>query len=733
MSSNRIIVVANRLPVTISKNEEDVCYKASPGGLVTALSSLKDKYEQLWIGWPGEVDLEQISEEAVRAKLKEEFNAIPIFLTKQQLNRYYFGFSNKVVWPIVHYLPSHCDYDERDWRAYKEVNQIFADAILNATDESSDDIIWIHDYQLLLVPALVRQKRPHARIGFFLHTPFPSSEIFRALPYRDELLRGMLGADLIGFHTYGYLRHFRSSLLRILAINSEINRVDLETHSAKLGVYPISIDTNKIQETVASKAVAEYVKTVQNITHGRKLIISVDRLDYTKGIANRLKGFKKFLERNPRMAPNVVLVQIAVPSRTQISSYRGVKDDVEAIVSEINEQHENLKYPPIHYIYRSLPFDKLCAFYKQAEVCLVTPLCDGMNLVAKEYVAVQKDRGVLVLSEFAGATSELGEAIVVNPWDPDEIGEAIETAFNLPIWDRSRRMGALYNKVLRNTVHDWSNAFLNDLSSKLPNPTNIASATTYVDEKVRNEILEKYKNASSALLIFDYDGTLVEFTNVPMNAKPDRNLLNLLTKLEAKAGTDVLIATGRGKHDIADWFAEHDLGLSVEHGLWVKWTGELEWQKMIPEDQTPDWYPSVREIFTQFSRGTPGSFIEEKETAIAWHYRMADPEYGSWQARELTVNLTNFLANKPAEVLHGKNIIEVRIAGVNKGNLFARMQQLGKKYDFILAIGDDMTDEDIFAVMPEYGYTIKVGKNLSKAKYRLNNVNEVRNFLSKFI
>jgi trehalose 6-phosphate synthase/phosphatase len=731
--TDRIIVVANRLPVTVAQTEEGLAYKASPGGLVTALSSLAGKYEQVWIGWPGELDLELIDQEEVKTKLKTDFNSIPVFLTKPQLNRYYYGFSNKVLWPVFHYLPGRCEYDERDWRTYKQVNEIFAEAILKEIEGHENDTIWIHDYQLMLVPALVREKRPDAKIGFFLHTPFPSSEVFRVIPYRNELLWGILGASVIGFHTYGYLRHFRSSLLRLLGLNSEMNRADLETHCAKLGVYPISIDTGAIQELVSTNKLQEHTRIVQQIAKGRKIIISVDRLDYTKGIANRLRGYKKFLERNPKYASQAVFVQIAVPSRTQIPSYRDLKEEVEEIVNEINETYEGEKYPPIHYMYRSLPFDKLAAFYKQAEISLVTPLCDGMNLVAKEFVAVQKDRGVLILSEFAGAASELGEAIIINPWNPDQIADAIESAFSMAPWERSRRMSAMYTKVARNDVHYWANSFLADLLNIDCKLSQAASVTIPVNNSIRDQIVGEFKKAQSALILLDYDGTLVDFTNFPSNARPDRNLIGILEKLSAQEKTEVVVVTGRGKEDIIEWLSGLKLGLSLEHGLWLKMSAEDEWFKSIQDDQKPSWYESVKEIFGQFSRGTPGSFIEEKEYSIAWHYRLSDPEFGNWQARELVLNLTNLLANKQAEILTGKSVVEVRVAGVNKGNIMNRLSQLGKKHDFILALGDDFTDEDMFAALPETAYSIKIGTDPSKAKYRVNKVADVRNLLNRLV
>ncbi|MCB1139968.1 MAG: trehalose-6-phosphate synthase, partial [Leptospiraceae bacterium] len=446
----RILVVANRLPVAIQVTERSFHFQPSPGGLASALSALNDSYELQWIGWPGEVDLSMIQPESIDAELKKEYNASAIFLTRRQLNRYYFGFSNRVLWPVLHYLPTHIDYDEKDFRVYREVNRIFAERIIQELQSGkTDDIVWIHDYQLMLVPAMVRERVPEARIGFFLHTPFPSSEMYRALPYRKELLKGLLGSNLIGFQTHSGLRHFRSSLLHILGLDSEINRIDLEDHSVQIGAYPISVDPAKIDAAMQEPDFEEDLRIVRQIKKGRKMILSVDRLDYTKGIPERLSAYKKFLERNPEKAAEVVLVQVAVPSRTKIPDYRHLKDQVEVIVMDIIEAHETLPDSPIQFMYRSLPFRRLAAFYSEADVALVTPYFDGMNLVAKEYVAVKKDHGVLILSELAGASSELGEAIIINPWNRDQISDALETALELSQDECTRRMSAMYERVRR--------------------------------------------------------------------------------------------------------------------------------------------------------------------------------------------------------------------------------------------------------------------------------------------
>ncbi|HEY9886478.1 MAG TPA: bifunctional alpha,alpha-trehalose-phosphate synthase (UDP-forming)/trehalose-phosphatase [Vampirovibrionales bacterium] len=729
----RVIVIANRLPVNVSNKDDKLTFSPSPGGLVTALSSLKDKYEQVWLGWPGDIDAEDSEKEKIKEKLKADFNSHAVFLTKRQINRYYLGYSNKVLWPVLHYLPSHCDYEEKDWKTYKQVNELFCETLINEIKPTKDDLIWVHDYQLMLLPALIREKLPEANIGFFLHTPFCSAEIFRAIPHEQELLKGVLGSSLIGFHTYGYLRHFRSALLRILGINSEIDRVDQETHTASIGVYPISIDTKHIQKLSQSEEVIAHEKTVEQLKRGRKLIISVDRLDYTKGISRRLKGFQKLLKRNPKLASELLLVQIAVPSRTKIESYRELKEEVEEIVSDINEDHERETNPPVVYYYRSLPFDKLLSFYKSADIALVTPLCDGMNLVAKEYVAAQKDKGVLILSEFAGAACELGEAITVNPWSPDEIADALETALEMRPWDKSKRMQQMYTKINRNDVHYWSNSFLSDLNKTLQFNTNAASSTILIKPSIQEEILEKFHKAKSKAILLDYDGTLVNFTNLPMNATPDDDLKELLRDLNAKENTDLAIVTGRSKSDMEDWLGDLDLSFSTEHGLWLKLQEEKDWSKILNDDQYPKWYESVKEIFSRFCQVTPGSFIEEKETSIAWHFRLTDPEFGSFQSRELVANLTNLLANSPAEVLQGKSIVEVRVPGINKSSIIQKFHQAQKEYDFILAIGDDVTDEDLFAALPEHAIAVKVGVGISKAQYRLTKVSHVRNFLKSFL
>lgn len=719
------------MPVAIEVNEHTFEFKPSPGGLASALSSLNEKFELFWIGWPGEVDLSLIDSDSIKQQLTREYNASPVFLTRRQLNRYYFGFSNRVLWPVLHYRPTHIEYDERDYRVYKEVNQIFADRIVEQLEAGNkDDMVWVHDYQLMLVPAMVREKIPNAKIGFFLHTPFPSSEMFRALPYREELLEGLLGSSVIGFQTHSGLRHFRSSLLHILGLESDINYLELESHEVHIGAYPISIDVDKINKVPDSSGFDEDLHIVRQIKKDRKLILSVDRLDYTKGLPERLSAYKQFLEKNPDLIEKVVLVQVAVPSRTRIPDYRNLKDRVDEIVMEITEQYERLPESPIHFMYRSLPFQRLAAFYKEADVALVTPYFDGMNLVAKEYVAIKKDSGVLILSELAGAASELGEALIINPWNKDQIADAIRQGLETGEEEQNRRMSAMYERVSMNNVHYWANSFLEDLI-KEEGSHRSTSPTVALNRDIENSLIEDYRKQKNRVLLLDYDGTLAEIQTLPMKAAPTEELRKLLTSLAQNPSNQVGIVTGRKRNEIENWLGDLPVMISAEHGLWLKEVNSSQWERMASDDPNSPWYKSVEAIFEEFTLRTPGSFVERKDASIAWHYRLSDPTFGGWQAHELAMHLNDILANEPLEVLSGKAVVEVRLQGIHKGTVVNYLHNEGVQMDFLLAAGDDTTDEQLFEAAGEHAWSIKIGAGSTRARYRLKSVPAMRNLLKR--
>ncbi|MDX1918016.1 MAG: bifunctional alpha,alpha-trehalose-phosphate synthase (UDP-forming)/trehalose-phosphatase [Candidatus Caenarcaniphilales bacterium] len=727
----KVIMVANRLPVNIRFTDQGVIYQSSPGGLATAARSLPEEYNCEWIGWPGELDFHKYNEKQIQTELNTQYGCEPIFLTRSQLNRYYYGMSNAVLWPIFHYLATHVDYKESDWECYVEVNELFAERVCTKLEQNPEIPVWIHDYQLCLMPGMVRLRFPKARIGFFLHTPFPSSEVFRTFPHREDLLQGLLGASLIGFHTYGYLRHFRSSVLRLLGIDCDLDSAQLpDGRRVQFGVFPIGVDAKAIAAAKNGDGInSKTLDLVDNIADARKIILSVDRLDYAKGLLRRLRGFKCFLERVPERACEYVLILIAVPSRTKIASYRKLKEDLEVLINEINESFEQYPHEPIAYHYNSYNFSDLIAFYNRSEIALVTPLCDGMNLVAKEFVAAKQDSGVLILSEFAGAACELGEAVIVNSWSPDHIADALEQAIAMPANEREKRMRAMNYKVHLNDIKRWASIFFRQLeNSSVLDSYEKPFFLTVVE---RDQIITEYRAAKKKLLLLDFDGTLISFKKTPELAYPDQELLNLILRLAKTC--EITIISGRSRENLESWFRELPVNLSAEHGLWIRLQGDQDWQKMLPNDFTLDWFSKVEEIMESYVLATPGSLIERKEVSIVWHHRAADPEFGQSQARELVVLLKNILQDIPVQVNSGKAIVEVRPITTNKGNIFHHLDLFKREYDLIYAFGDDETDEDLFraGISRPQVITFKVGQGATNAQYRLHDVRAVRNLLAE--
>jgi len=435
----RLLVIANRLQFSISKREGEFHFRPSPGGLATGLSSLPDSYERLWIGWPG-IASERLTDkdkDQIREKLVTE-NCVPIFLSQRQLELYYSGFCNKTIWPLFHYFPTRAAYERRFWQAYNKVNQFFCDEILKVA--ANDDYIWVHDYQLMLLPKLIRQNLTEAKIGFFLHIPFPSFELFRLLPWRQEIMEGLLGADLIGFHTYDYARHFLSSVCRIAGIEHTLGKLNIDNRVVQVDTFPMGIDYQKYSAAVNGADVKKETEKVRKQTGDRKVILSIDRLDYTKGIIQRLEAFDLFLSENPEYKGKVTLIMVAVPSRTGVKDYQLLRERLEHLVGRINGEHGAIGYMPVWYLYRFMPFTKLVALYNVADVALVTPLRDGMNLIAKEFIAAKRDgKGVLILSEMTGAASEMGEALIVNANNKEKIVSAIKQALEMPIEEQMER------------------------------------------------------------------------------------------------------------------------------------------------------------------------------------------------------------------------------------------------------------------------------------------------------
>ena len=722
----RTLIVSNRLPTKVLRTDDGLTFQPSEGGLATGLGSIYKQGDNVWIGWPGLFVQDATEEAYIRQALRAD-NMAPVFLTEAEIRDFYEGFSNSTLWPTFHYFSEFATYEPAHWAAYVAVNEKFCAAVL--AQAGPEDTIWVQDYQLLLLPALLRRARPEASIGFFLHIPFPSHELLRVLPWRNELLLGMLGADLIGFHTFGYMRHFLSSVAHALGLPAQNGRVEIANRSVRVDAFPMGIDYERYAEAAASDEAKAHEARYREALRDTRVILSIDRLDYTKGIAQRLRAFDLLLQRYPEWRGQVSLIMLVVPSRDQVPQYASLKEEIDELTGRINAQYRTIDWNPILYFYRSLPLEELAALFRIAEVALVTPMRDGMNLVAKEYVASRLDqRGVLILSERAGAARELSDAIIINPTDMSQLAEAMHDALVMPEDEQIQRMSAMQALVKRYNVFAWTRLFLNQLAyTKMKQHT---LATDMLTEEATTHLLADYHAAAERLLLLDYDGTLMPFHDNPQRAEPGQELRLLLRALTDLPRTRVVIISGRDRHTLEKWLGHLPVDFIAEHGVWLRPAGG-EWE--LYQTLRNDWMRELRPVLELYVARTAGSFIEEKDYSLVWHYRRADADLGEVRARELLSHLSFMTANTELQVMEGNKVLEIKAAGINKGNAAARWLA---KYpaDFILALGDDRTDEDTFRALPAEAYTVRVGTDArSLARFHIAGPVEVRQLLRRLL
>ena len=721
----RLLVVANRLPLNTARRAGELHFRPSPGGLAVGLSSLPDSCEQVWIGWPG-ITSEKLSaedKEQIRKRLAEE-NCRPIFLSRRQMEGYYQGFCNKTIWPLFHYFAMRTLYEKRFWKMYEQVNRVFCDEVMEIA--KPDDRIWVHDYQLMLLPQLLRERLPESDIGFFLHIPWPSFELFRLLPWREEILNGLLGADLIGFHTYDYVRHFLSSVCRITGLEHTLGRVSFGSRIVKIDAFPMGIDYERYSQAINDANVEKEVGKILKKIGKRRIIISIDRLDYTKGIIQRLEAFDLFLSDNPEYKGEVTLVLVAVPSRTGVEDYKMLRERLEQLVSRVNGEHGTMGYMPVWYLYRSLPFKELTALYHIADVALVTPLRDGMNLIAKEFIAAKTDSpGVLIISEMTGAARELGEALIVNSFDKAAIVNAIKESLEMPLLEKVERNKVMQERLRRYNVSRWSGDFLDALSEI--KKTQKEFSVRELSEPISRKLVRDYAKSRKRLFLLDYDGTLVGFKGRPERAGPDDEIMGLLRSLSSNPRNNIVIISGRDKATLEEWFGNLGTALVAEHGAWIR-HGSEKWQCM--QSFEAEWKDTIRPILELYSERTPGSMVEDKNFSLVWHYRRADPELAYVRGQELKGALLSLTENLDVGVFEGNKILEVKSMGINKGRA-VELWMKEQEWDFILAAGDDYTDEEMFSVLPDEAYSVKVGFGASRARFSVDSEREIRLLLEK--
>ncbi|KAG7673541.1 hypothetical protein KSW81_006745 [Nannochloris sp. 'desiccata'] len=692
-AGQRLLVVANRLPVSAYKDRDSKWrLQVSAGGLVSALMGVGN-FETRWIGWPGVYIEEGEERDELTAALEGEGYA-PVYMDQKTCDLHYNGFCNSVLWQLFHYVPLNIDSKlsetrtlQFQWAAHQLANRKFAEVVLKHYQPG--DIVWVQDYHLMLLPAVLKEHYPRMKVGFFLHTPFPSSEIYRTLPVREELLRAVLRADLIGFHTYDYARHFVSACTRILGLEGTPAGVEDNGSLTRVAAFPIGIDPDRFTAALESPEVRANVAQLLNRYAGRKVMLGVDRLDMIKGIPQKLLAFEKFLEENPEWRDKVLLVQIAVPSRTDVPEYQRLRSMVHEVVGRINGQYD---------------------------VALVTSLRDGMNLVSYEYVACQRDNaGVLILSEFAGAAQSLGAgAILVNPWNINDLAHAIEYALTMNDAERRERHRQNYMHVTIHTAQTWADTFISELND------------THVEAELRtknipphldlDQAVSAYKSSRKRLLVLGYNATLTTAVEAPRQPKKHFDQIQALTRVNPAAyaclaglakdpSVEIVIFSGSEKERLGEVFASLPVWLAAENGAVVRPPDSQEWMTVM-ETSGGEWKESVQLVLEYFCERTPRSFVEQRGTSLVWNYKYADVEFGRIQARDLLQHLlTGPISNAPVDIVRGAKSIEVRPVGVSKGSSMERILQLMhtahdiSSTDFVLVAGHFLArDENVFTL-----------------------------------
>lgn len=730
-----MIILSNRLPYQLTEKNKRMILAQSSGGLVSSMSSYFQKQKQFGSDaqlkktqWVGTADIQPSKFNILleQQTKDENFDLVPVYLPESIKNNFYNGFCNDTIWPLFHYFPSYARFNNDYYSAYIQANKLFCDKLCEIYQPG--DVIWIHDYHLMLLPNMIREILPNATIGFFLHIPFPSFELFRIIPnsWKQEVLKGLLGADLIGFHTNDYMQHFLKSVQQILGYDIFLRNIMLTERTVTVDSIPISIDYEKFHSAPNLPEVYNEKNSIKKTVGGKQIIVSVDRLDYAKALTNRLEAFELFLKDHNDYWGKVTYILVVVPSRDIITKYKENKREIERLVSNINGTYGNIGWTPIVYQYRFVDFNQLTALYFAADVALITPLRDGMNLVAKEFISTRIDKkGVLILSETAGASSELAEAVLVNPTDRQQISEAIYRALTMPTDEQIMRNTAMQERIKTYNIVKWVEDFLSQLRLQIKTRENLKIKE--ITDPLEAEILKRYRHAKKRLLLLDYDGTLTPIVSLPEQAKPSIEIIDLLRDLDRDENNHVVLISGRTKQVLSDWFSPLNIRMVAEHGAFYR-NKNAVWEKQ--SNTQVNWKDSVRSLFSFYKSRCYGAFTEEKEMALAWHYRNAEKEMGLIRSRELLNELRELSNDLNFQVLEGKKVVEVKATGINKGVMVKALVEKDD-YDFILAIGDDRTDEDMFKVLRSNGITIRVGLSQSYAKYNIRQQRGVNAFLKR--
>ncbi|CAN8325025.1 unnamed protein product [Cochlearia groenlandica] len=776
VTQDRIIVVGNQLPIKSHRNSAGkLSFSWDNDSLLLQLKDgMREDMEVVYIGClKDSVDVAE--QDDVSQRLLENFKCVPAYIPPELFTKYYHGFCKQHLWPLFHYmLPLSPDlggrFDRSLWQAYLSVNKIFADKVMEVISPD-DDFVWVHDYHLLVLPTFLRKRFNRVKLGFFLHSPFPSSEIYRTLPVRNELLRALLNADLIGFHTFDYARHFLSCCSRMLGLSYQSKRgtIGLEYYgrTVSIKILPVGIHISQLQSILNLPETQTKVAQLRDQFLDQKVLLGVDDMDIFKGISLKLLAMEQLLTQHPDKRGRVVLVQIANPARGRGKDVQEVQSETQATVKRINEMFGRPGYQPVVLIDKPLQFFERIAYYVIAECCLVTAVRDGMNLIPYEYIICRQGnpilnetigidpsapkKSMLVVSEFIGCSPSLSGAIRVNPWNIDAVTEAMDYALIVSEAEKQMRHEKHHKYVSTHDVAYWARSFIQDLERACGDHVRkrcwgigfgLGFRVVALDPSFKklsvDHIVSAYKRTKNRAILLDYDGTMVQPGSI--RTAPSRETIDILNNLSSDPKNIVFLVSGKDRKTLTEWFSSCDnLGLGAEHGYFIRPNDGTDWETSSLVSAF-EWKQIAEPVMRLYTETTDGSTIETKETALVWNYQFADPDFGSCQAKELMEHLESVLTNDPVAVKTGQQLVEVKPQGVNKGlvaeRLLKTMQEKGKLLDFILCVGDDRSDEDMFEVIigakdgPALSpvaeiFACTVGQKPSKAKYYLDDTAEI--------
>ncbi|KAA0052605.1 putative alpha,alpha-trehalose-phosphate synthase [Cucumis melo var. makuwa] len=776
---DRIIIVANQLPIKAKRRPDNKGWSFSwdEDSLLWQLKDgLPEDMEVLYVG-SLRVDVDSSEQEDVSQLLLERFKCVPAFLPHDILSKFYHGFCKQQLWPLFHYmLPFSAThggrFDRSLWEAYVAANKIFSQRVIEVINPD-DDFVWIHDYHLMVLPSFLRRRFTRLRMGFFLHSPFPSSEIYRTLPVREEILKALLNADLIGFHTFDYARHFLSCCSRMLGLEYQSKRgyIGLEYFGRTVGIkiMPVGIHMGQMESVLRLADKDWRVQELKRQFEGKVVLLGVDDMDIFKGVNLKLLAMEQMLRQHPKWQGRAVFIQIANPARGRGKDLEEIQDEIQECCQRINENFGQPNYEPIVFIDRPVSLAERAAYYTIAECVVVTAVRDGMNLTPYEYVVCRQgtsgseystetngpQKSMLVISEFMGCSPSLSGAIRVNPWNIEATAEALNEAISMAEAEKQLRHEKHYKYVSTHDVAYWSRSFFQDMERTCKDHfrrrcwgigLGFGFRVVALDPNFRklsiDAIVAAYSRSKRRAILLDYDGTVMPQTSI--DKTPSRQVISIIDSLCDDVRNTVFVVSGRGRESLGNWFSSCDkLGIAAEHGYFMRWSADKDWEN-CGQGSDFGWIQIAEPVMKLYTEATDGSSIETKESALVWHHQDADPDFGCSQAKELLDHLESVLANEPVAVKSGQFIVEVKPQGVSKGlvaeKIFTSMAEAGRRADFVLCIGDDRSDEDMFEIIGNavssgslssntLVFACTVGQKPSKAKYYLDDTTEVINML----